>query len=147
MVATRTCDIYISQNSSYNKMENAVKLSYDAIESNGTRPDLCPVIMMHGLFWNKFMLKDLAIKLNQMTQRKVFTLDLRNHGESPCPKDCGAVLMAEDVKLFIDDMNLKRVSFVCHSFSSTIAYLVGLDRVRLLLSFTTFNQKAEEKEH
>lgn len=54
-------------------MEKTVELSHDTFDSKESRSDLCPVILMHGLFWNKFMLRDIARDLSEVTQRKVKT--------------------------------------------------------------------------
>ncbi|GIY99750.1 abhydrolase domain-containing protein 11 [Caerostris extrusa] len=62
------------------------------------------------------------------TGSRIYSLDLRNHGESPFCEDCDIYLMCEDVKRFTKERNLRRATFVCHSFSSTIAYLIALEK-------------------
>ncbi|GFU29138.1 hypothetical protein TNCV_4837321 [Trichonephila clavipes] len=59
---------------------------------------------------------------------KVYCLDLRNHGESPSCEKCTTFTMFEDVKYFIKVNELQKISFVCHSFSTTTAYLVALKK-------------------
>ncbi|GIX68722.1 hypothetical protein CDAR_199461 [Caerostris darwini] len=106
----------------------AVELAYDVYESSNANSNLPPIIFLHGLFWNKFVYRGLVRKLGQATNRKIYSLDLRNHGESPFCEDCDIYLMCEDVKRFMKERNLHRVTFVCHSFSSTIAYLIALEK-------------------
>ncbi|XP_054722424.1 protein ABHD11-like isoform X2 [Uloborus diversus] len=58
---------------------------------------------------------------------RVYSLDLRNHGETPSSDDCDLYLMVEDVKVFLRDEGLSKVTFVCHSLSCTIGYLIALE--------------------
>jgi len=106
----------------------AVELAYDEYATNTTDHKKCPIIFLHGLFWNKFMLRELAEDMCEATRRKVYTLDLRNHDQSPFREECDATLMAEDIKKFIQDRQLEKIAFVCHSVSCTIAYQVIVDQ-------------------
>ncbi|XP_042908510.1 sn-1-specific diacylglycerol lipase ABHD11-like isoform X2 [Parasteatoda tepidariorum] len=110
----------------------AVTLAYDLFEQNDVRQDANPIILIHGIFWNKFMMKELGRALSKETKRKVYTLDLRNHNESPSCKKCDMVLMTEDIKKFFRDHNIKTATFICHSFSSPIAYLIALEQPQLV---------------
>ncbi|KAG8177956.1 hypothetical protein JTE90_011848 [Oedothorax gibbosus] len=105
-----------------------VELSCDVYEPDGTNSEISPIVLMHGFLWNKFVFRNIARDLCNETKRKVYSLDLRNHGESPSREECSFFLMAEDVKRFLDENSLKKVVFVTHSFSSSIAYLIALER-------------------
>ncbi|GFT27248.1 hypothetical protein NPIL_554241 [Nephila pilipes] len=128
----RLRDIQVSslkQESLYQRITmETVKLAYDVFELEDTRSDLNPIILTHGLFWNKFMFKDLATDLCKETKRKVYSLDLRNHGESPFSEDFTSNSIIEDIRRFLKERDLKRVCFVCHSFSSSFAYLIAVDQ-------------------
>lgn len=47
-----------------------IELAYDVYESE-TDPDKNPIILIHGLFWNKYMFRDIAASLSHATKRKV----------------------------------------------------------------------------
>ncbi|XP_035213284.1 ethanol acetyltransferase 1-like isoform X2 [Stegodyphus dumicola] len=104
-----------------------ISLAYDVYVPNDMQENANPIILLHGLFWNKYMYRDLAKAICNETKRKVYCLDLRNHGESASSEECDAYLMAEDIKMFLRDHNLEKVVFITHSFSSTITYLIALD--------------------
>lgn len=46
---------------------------------------------------------------------KVITVDKRNHGDSPHVAEFSYQAMAEDIKLLMEDMGLKKASFMGHS--------------------------------
>ena len=48
-----------------------VELAYDVYEKTDTQKDRPPIIFLHGLFWNKYMLRDLAEAMCRVTKRKV----------------------------------------------------------------------------
>ncbi|GFY53937.1 abhydrolase domain-containing protein 11 [Trichonephila inaurata madagascariensis] len=105
-----------------------VELAFELFELHDTRSDLNPIILMHGLFWNKFLFKDLATDICKETKRKVYTLDLRCHGESPVSENFCTEALVEDVKHFMEQKDLKTVAFISHSFSSSVAYLIALEK-------------------
>jgi len=104
-----------------------VSLAYDVHTNEDVQPDKNPIILIHGLFWNKFMYRELGRNLSKVTKRKVFALDLRNHDQSPSCERCDSLIMTEDIKRFMREQNLNKVTFICHSFSSTMAYLIALE--------------------
>ncbi|RWS30101.1 alpha/beta hydrolase domain-containing protein 11-like protein, partial [Leptotrombidium deliense] len=60
----------------------AVNLSFHCNEVNKSS-DKNPLLVYHGLFGSKFNWRVLSTKLTEATLRKVYTLDVRDHGESP----------------------------------------------------------------
>jgi len=68
-------------------------------------------IIAHGLFASKFTWRSLAKAINEKTKHKVYTIDLRNHGDSkPFKQGMDYVMMANDIKHFIDNVVLKEAS-------------------------------------
>jgi len=87
-------------------------------------------IIAHGLFASKFTWRSLAKAINERTKHKVrpissasnqscskfsilkvYTIDVRNHGDSkPFKHEMNYVLMANDIKHFIDSVVLKEAS-------------------------------------
>ncbi|GFY75716.1 hypothetical protein TNIN_418781 [Trichonephila inaurata madagascariensis] len=127
------------------KME-PIDMAYDFYEAPDSSASLPPIILLHGFVWNKYMFRELADKLCLATNRKVYCPDLRNHGESPSSEKCTMSAMSEDVKNFIKVNELQKVSFVCHSFSSTIAYLVALEKQKLFYKKVIHDLKKEDGE-
>ncbi|GFQ70928.1 protein ABHD11 [Trichonephila clavata] len=129
-----------------------IDMAYDFYEAPDSSEDLPPIILIHGIVWNKYMFRELAEKLCLATKRKesnqdikeaarrtchnirnqVYCLDLRSHGESPFCEKCPMFEICEDVKYFLKVNELQKVSFVCHSFSTTISYMVALEKPEIV---------------
>ena len=60
-----------------------------------------PLIIMHRLLGTLDNWHSLAVKYSQ--DFKVYTLDMRDHGKSPHTEDLSYHLMAEDLKLFMQE--------------------------------------------
>ena len=93
-----------------------------------------PVVFLHGLLGNKKNFASLARSLaNQLrTPRRIFGIDLRNHGESNNTNDGGDddtnfrndmsyPSMAADVVAFLDQLELSTVVLVGHSMGGKVA--------------------------
>ncbi|MCG8696771.1 MAG: alpha/beta fold hydrolase [Bacteroidales bacterium] len=78
-----------------------------------------PLVILHGLYgsadnWYKiasFLLNDYTIILP----------DFRNHGRSPHSEEFGIDIMADDIKLLIEDLNFSKVSIMGHSMGGKVA--------------------------
>ncbi|XP_050434555.1 protein ABHD11-like [Adelges cooleyi] len=92
-----------------------VKMSYTSYESASDSNQDSPLIIMHGLFGSKSNWNSLAKALHNLTSRKVITVDARNHGDSPHSDEHTYAHMAEDIKLLMDDLGLKKASMIGHS--------------------------------
>ncbi|KAI9612637.1 hypothetical protein H4Q26_007794 [Puccinia striiformis f. sp. tritici PST-130] len=89
---------------------------------------LSPIIILHGLFGSKQNWRSLAKRLCQATQRIVYTLDLRNHGESQATPGCTSYLdYSSDVKHFITMNGLKNVILIGHSMGGKVAMTLALE--------------------
>lgn len=94
-----------------------------------------PVIFLHGLLGNKKNFASLArsLSLQLQTKRRIFGLDLRNHGENTSTSssnnhndDMSYPAMAADVVAFLDRQNLDQVVLVGHSMGGKVAQAVAL---------------------
>ncbi|EHS64445.1 uncharacterized protein PGTG_22259 [Puccinia graminis f. sp. tritici CRL 75-36-700-3] len=86
-----------------------------------------PIIILHGLFGSKQNWRSLAKRLSQATQKTVFTLDLRNHGESQATPGFTSYLdYSSDVKHFMTTNNLKDVILIGHSMGGKVAMSLAL---------------------
>jgi len=78
-----------------------------------------PLIILHGLFGQSDNWNTLAKQFSEKGF-KVFTLDLRNHGLSPHSKEWTYSFMAQDVKEFIEEHDLKNVVLMGHSMGGKV---------------------------
>ena len=63
-----------------------------------------PIVILHGLLGSSGNWRSIARRL--ATQHRVFTLDLRNHGESPHLECMSYAAMADDVRAFLDSHDI-----------------------------------------
>jgi len=73
-----------------------------------------PLLIQHGLFGKKENWKTIGKELNHMTNRPVYSIDGRNHGESPHTEEMTFALMAKDIKQFCEQNNHEKISFLGH---------------------------------
>lgn len=68
-----------------------------------------------------------AFAKNSNPPRNIFTIDSRNHGDSPHTDDHSYMLMANDIKKFMEDMNMKKKSAILgHSMGGRSMMLFAL---------------------
>lgn len=92
-----------------------------AIEQ-GARP---PVVILHGVFGSARNWGTVVRKLAE--RRRVFALDLRNHGDSPWADTMSYPEQAEDVLAFIRSRQLGAVALLGHSMGGKAAMLAALE--------------------
>ena len=68
--------------SDLSSLPEAVELNFDKYEPAGGAMG-APVLLGHGLFLSKKHWEDTPKKLADQTKRTVYTVDLRDHGDSP----------------------------------------------------------------
>ena len=71
-----------------------------------------PLIIQHGLFGTKENWKTVSKEINFITKRTVYSVDGRNHGESPHSPDMTFALMARDIQNFHKQLNYEKISFM-----------------------------------
>ena len=91
----------------------AINLNYEKYGSGQ------PIIILHGLFGSCVNWKTVSEMLS--SQFSVYTLDLRNHGESPHSEQFNYNVMTEDLKQFIQRHNLQKVILIGHSLGGKTA--------------------------
>ncbi|UKZ57978.1 hypothetical protein TrVGV298_011839 [Trichoderma virens] len=85
-----------------------------------------PIIFMHGLFGSKKNNRGISKALARDLKTHVYTVDLRNHGESPHDPRHDYVAMTEDILAFIDHHGLKEPTLIGHSMGAKTAMSVAL---------------------
>lgn len=96
-------------------MSETVKLHF---QDNGPT-DGHPLVVLHGLFgsadnWRSHVKK-------WQSRRRVITLDLRNHGESPHASSMSYADMADDVIALLDRLAIERCDLLGHSMGGKVA--------------------------
>ncbi|RIA98367.1 Alpha/Beta hydrolase protein [Glomus cerebriforme] len=126
---------FIISNRKYNKHTRApseiVKLSYTQYDSPKLyEPHKSPyLIILHGLFGSKQNWKSLAKTLAQRLNTHVFTLDLRNHGDSPHSPVHNYEVMSDDVAAFIKEHKFNKTVVMGHSMGGRVAMAMALRQV------------------
>lgn len=111
-----------------------VKLAYVSYEAmNGDKnPAHHPIIVMHGLFGSKTNWSSLSKAIHQRTNRKVITVDARNHGDSPHSSEMTYRHMAQDIVQLMDDLGFEKAVLVGHSMGGSTMMYVALHNPRLV---------------
>lgn len=111
-----------------------VKLAYVSYEAmNGDKnPAHHPIIVMHGLFGSKTNWSSLSKAIHQRTNRKVITVDARNHGDSPHSSEMTYAHMAQDIVRLMDDLGFEKSVLVGHSMGGSTMMYVALHNPQLV---------------
>jgi len=106
----------------------ALDLHYE--QRGEPRGSAFPVLILHGLFGSLANWRSLARRL--ASRRRVYSVDLRNHGRSPHarPHDCRA--MAHDCAHFIRVHAGGRVALIGHSMGGRVAMYLALRHAELV---------------
>ncbi|CAO3430112.1 alpha/beta fold hydrolase [Azospirillum doebereinerae] len=102
----------------------------EAGEANGGTP----LLVLHGLFGSARNWQTLARRFAE--SRRVYALDLRNHGGAPWADSMTYEAMADDVLRFLDDRGFARAAVIGHSMGGKVAMTLALkhpDRVERLV--------------
>ncbi|KAI0852281.1 alpha/beta-hydrolase [Daldinia vernicosa] len=91
-----------------------------------------PIIFMHGLFGSKKNNRSVSKVLARDLKRHVYTVDLRNHGETPHAPRHDYLAMADDVAGFISDHNLRDPTLIGHSMGAKTAMALSLKEPSLI---------------
>jgi len=92
-----------------------------AYEVTGDGP---PLVILHGLFGSARNWRGVARGLSD--RYRVFSLDLRNHGDSPWHPDMSYEAMAGDVRAFIEAQDIAGAAVMGHSMGGKAAMALAL---------------------
>ena len=65
---------------------------------------------------------------------QIFAVDARNHGDSPHTEELSYNHLAEDLRALMNDLAIKRATFIGHSMGGRAIMLLGLRYVGLCVS-------------
>jgi esterase len=100
-------------------MQNAIALHQQSL---GSGP---PLLILHGLFGCGTNWRSIARGLQDC--RRVFLLDLRNHGDSPHHEGMDYPTLAADVRAFMDDAGIDEADVIGHSMGGKTAMRLAMD--------------------
>ena len=83
-----------------------------------------PVVILHGLLGSSSNWRSIARRLAE--RHTVYSLDLRNHGDSPHAESMSYAQMADDVRAFLDDRGIERAILIGHSMGGKTAMRLAL---------------------
>lgn len=86
------------------------------------------VVVCHGLFGSKQNWRSLARAMAHDWGVPIYTLDLRNHGDSPHSASMSYADMAGDVARFLAEHSLRDTALIGHSLGGKVVMSVALDR-------------------
>ena len=84
-----------------------------------------PVVILHGLLGSGSNWRSIARRLAQT--HRVYTPDLRNHGDSPHADGMSYPAMAEDLRAFLDGQGLDAATLIGHSMGGKVAMRLALE--------------------
>jgi pimeloyl-ACP methyl ester carboxylesterase len=103
----------------------AIELAHDAFGEAGP-----PVVVLHGLLGSARNWTGIAKQLADT--RRVFALDLRNHGRSPWAETMSFDEMAGDLAAFVARHDLGPTAVIGHSLGGKVAMRLALTRADLV---------------
>jgi pimeloyl-ACP methyl ester carboxylesterase len=112
---------------------DTVELAYDRYDPPGD-PKGDPIVFLHGLFGSKVNNRSVSKVFARDLKRRVFCLDLRNHGDSPHTQRLDYPSLAADVERFIEQHQLGQVTMIGHSMGAKTAMAVALRNPHLVSS-------------
>jgi len=95
------------------------------VRALGAAADSIPLIVMHGLLGSSRNWQAHGKALARW--RRVFLLDLRNHGSSPWAERMDYPVMASDVLALADRLGLEQFQLLGHSMGGKVAMAVALE--------------------
>ncbi|KAJ2306489.1 hypothetical protein IWW55_001430 [Coemansia sp. RSA 2706] len=113
------------------RWQSTVQLAYtvNAPDGPAVRP---PMVILHGLFGSKQNWRAIAKQLSRTLGCSTYTVDLRNHGDSPHQRPHTYATMASDIVRFIGDHQLARPILLGHSMGGKVAMRTALEQPSLV---------------
>lgn len=109
---------------SYSHSVRPINMAYNVFEGSNTDAARPPLIIMHGLFGSKQNWRAVGRALEAKTNRKIITVDARNHGDSPHTDEHSSMDMAADIVHLMQQMDIQKASVMGHSMGGrTMMYM------------------------
>ncbi|CAL1278456.1 unnamed protein product [Larinioides sclopetarius] len=125
-----------------------VQLAFKSVELEGCSKDKAPILFLHGMAVSKEQWGDIPEAVAKATNRKVFAVDSRNHGESPWSDVFNFDCNVDDLLSFMDSIGASKAIIVGHSMGGITSMNVALrapERVEKLVVVDTNCRKLSQK--
>ncbi|XP_060663093.1 protein ABHD11 [Drosophila nasuta] len=109
-----------------------IAMAYEMFETPNTDTNKPPLMIMHGLFGSKQNWRSVGRAIASKTNRRVFTVDLRNHGDSPHANTHNSAGMTADIKTFLAANGISKVSLMGHSMGGRASMHFSLYNTQLV---------------
>lgn len=93
-------------------------MEFPVIRSGG--PERAPLFILPGLLGSAVNWRSIAVRPEVSLDRRVFSLDMRNHGGSPHHESMTLDDMASDVIALADRLHLPKVALLGHSMGGKV---------------------------
>ena len=103
-----------------------MKLNYQLLTPDSPELNTTPVILLHGLFGSLDNLRRVGRSLSG--SYPTYSLDLRNHGQSPHAAAMNYPAMAADVFEFMQDQQITCANVLGHSMGGKVAMQMALQK-------------------
>ncbi|KAJ2056311.1 hypothetical protein GGI17_006266 [Coemansia sp. S146] len=110
---------------------STVKLEFTATKAE-IASNKAPLVILHGLFGSKQNWRAISKQLSRVLGRDTYSVDLRNHGDSPHMAPHSYEAMSGDIVRFIQDHQLGRPVLVGHSMGGKVVMRTALDHPDLV---------------
>ncbi|KAJ2027368.1 hypothetical protein IWW57_002639 [Coemansia sp. S610] len=111
-------------------------LSTAKLEFTATKADApsskAPLVILHGLFGSKQNWRAISKQLSRVLGRDTYSVDLRNHGDSPHMAPHSYKAMSADIVRFIRDHRLGQPVLIGHSMGGKVVMRTALDHPDLV---------------
>jgi len=100
-------------------------LAYTKIAGDDSQP---PLVILHGLLGSKNNWRGISKALNKnVTPKTIYTVDARNHGDSPHHAHMDYLAMADDLVSWMDSLEMDTACLMGHSMGGRTAMAVALN--------------------
>ncbi|KAJ2480660.1 hypothetical protein IWW56_002315 [Coemansia sp. RSA 2131] len=113
------------------RRQSTVALNYTVNTPDHSTNDV-PLVILHGLFGSKQNWRAISKQLSRTLQRPTYTVDLRNHGDSPHASPHTYEAMSADLVRFLGDHHMQKAVLVGHSMGGKVVMHTALDRPDLV---------------
>ncbi|KAJ2734296.1 hypothetical protein IW152_002427 [Coemansia sp. BCRC 34962] len=110
---------------------STVKLEFTATKAE-TPSNKAPLVILHGLFGSKQNWRAISKQLSRVLGRDTYSVDLRNHGDSPHMAPHSYEAMSADIVRFIRDHQLGQPVLIGHSMGGKVVMRTALDQPDLV---------------
>ncbi|KAL9910486.1 sn-1-specific diacylglycerol lipase ABHD11-like [Glossina fuscipes fuscipes] len=104
-------------------------MAYDVHKTSDTNENLPPLIIMHCMLGSKVNWKKLGSILAHKSNRRIFTVDARNHGDSPHTLEHNSILMASDILEFMQARGYNKAAVLGHGMGGRATMYLALNHI------------------